>query len=221
MFRTMAAACVAACAMLGAAGSAEAAALIYTGSGTLDAYVGGNSPDDLQTGLAFSFTLTYDLDPAYFYLDLGSGQNGAQGGAAIGRPDLVTGVMTIAGVDYALSGGWSSAALQTTDVAQVSTALTQSLHVTFGAIFADQVLPLDLLQPPPGDLCLVATCYGGGFAIGPYGGQVSNLTSFTVTYDPDGGSGLFPVPEPSTWALMIAGFGGAGAMIRRRRAALA
>ncbi len=29
------------------------------------------------------------------------------------------------------------------------------------------------------------------------------------------------VPEPGTWALMIMGFGGAGAMIRRRKAALA
>ena len=29
------------------------------------------------------------------------------------------------------------------------------------------------------------------------------------------------VPEPTTWALMIAGFGGAGAMLRRRRAAIA
>jgi choice-of-anchor A domain-containing protein len=30
-----------------------------------------------------------------------------------------------------------------------------------------------------------------------------------------------PVPEPTTWALMIAGFGMAGAMLRRRRSALA
>jgi hypothetical protein len=29
------------------------------------------------------------------------------------------------------------------------------------------------------------------------------------------------VPEPGTWALMIMGFGGAGAMIRSRRKALA
>jgi hypothetical protein len=29
------------------------------------------------------------------------------------------------------------------------------------------------------------------------------------------------VPEPSTWALMLLGFGGAGALIRRRRYAAA
>lgn len=32
-----------------------------------------------------------------------------------------------------------------------------------------------------------------------------------------GGGGTGMVPEPGTWALMILGFGGAGAMIRRRR----
>jgi hypothetical protein len=29
------------------------------------------------------------------------------------------------------------------------------------------------------------------------------------------------IPEPGTWALMILGFGGSGAMLRRRRHALA
>jgi choice-of-anchor C domain-containing protein len=32
---------------------------------------------------------------------------------------------------------------------------------------------------------------------------------------------VMAVPEPATWALMITGFGGAGAMLRRRRAAFA
>lgn len=33
--------------------------------------------------------------------------------------------------------------------------------------------------------------------------------------------GVGPIPEPGAWALMILGFGGAGGMLRRRRAAIA
>jgi len=36
-----------------------------------------------------------------------------------------------------------------------------------------------------------------------------------------GGGGGAAVPEPATWAMMIVGFGAAGAMMRRRRAVLA
>ncbi len=42
-----------------------------------------------------------------------------------------------------------------------------------------------------------------------------------ATLSRGGGGGDAVVPEPGTWALMIIGFGGAGAMLRRRRAALA
>ena len=50
---------------------------------------------------------------------------------------------------------------------------------------------------------------------------IDNLTVSTfrarpsVIEEPVGGSGA--VPEPATWAMMIAGFGGVGAMMRRRR----
>jgi PEP-CTERM motif len=37
----------------------------------------------------------------------------------------------------------------------------------------------------------------------------------TVSFTPSVGA----VPEPAAWALMIMGFGGAGAMLRRRRQA--
>jgi len=37
----------------------------------------------------------------------------------------------------------------------------------------------------------------------------------------DGGGGGNEIPEPSTWAMMILGFGGTGAMLRRRRHAMA
>jgi hypothetical protein len=47
---------------------------------------------------------------------------------------------------------------------------------------------------------------------GSSGGNVL-LKSLTVT--------KAAVPEPESWALMIAGFGGLGVMLRRRRAQLA
>ncbi|MBL8556171.1 MAG: PEP-CTERM sorting domain-containing protein [Phenylobacterium sp.] len=62
---------------------------------------------------------------------------------------------------------------------------------------------------------------------------VNNLTVRVINFSQDGGnpSGLrveftgsdvgTAVPEPATWALMIVGFGGAGAMLRRRRPAVA
>lgn len=54
--------------------------------------------------------------------------------------------------------------------------------------------------------------------------KISSITfqSSNDAFEFDGLAGtLTAVPEPGTWALMIMGFGGAGAMIRRRKAALA
>jgi subtilisin-like proprotein convertase family protein len=46
-----------------------------------------------------------------------------------------------------------------------------------------------------------------GNDVGSYAGWTLSLT----------GESVGAVPEPATWALMILGFGGAGAMVRRRR----
>jgi hypothetical protein len=51
-----------------------------------------------------------------------------------------------------------------------------------------------------------------GFGAAPDQG----LTSFTAY-----GNGTFSIPEPGTWALMIMGFGGAGAVLRQRRRVVA
>lgn len=48
---------------------------------------------------------------------------------------------------------------------------------------------------------------------GNHGGKNFLLTDIAAT--------LRPVPEPATWALMLVGFGGLGAMLRRRRRAVA
>lgn len=56
--------------------------------------------------------------------------------------------------------------------------------------------------------CLSTTC--GSLTVAM---QTSNHVTVTYYYD--------PVPEPTTWALLISGFGITGAMLRRRRAATA
>ena len=47
------------------------------------------------------------------------------------------------------------------------------------------------------------------------GDEAWGIDNIKLTYDGHGGTG--GVPEPATWALMIAGFGLAGATLRRRR----
>lgn len=57
------------------------------------------------------------------------------------------------------------------------------------------------------------------------GAKVTSITFQSLEKDAfefDGLAGnIAAIPEPGTWALMIMGFGGAGAMLRRRRATLA
>src|SRR5262249_25478386 len=56
---------------------------------------------------------------------------------------------------------------------------------------------------------------GQVFSTGPIGSTRAASYGGTVNVE------AMAVPEPATWALMIAGFGGAGAMMRRRRQAVA
>ncbi|MBI1196456.1 MAG: PEP-CTERM sorting domain-containing protein [Phenylobacterium sp.] len=60
------------------------------------------------------------------------------------------------------------------------------------------------------------TAFSGGLAgLALYqGGRADNFGT-------DGAVGGGGVPEPATWALLVLGFGAAGATMRRRRAALA
>jgi len=64
----------------------------------------------------------------------------------------------------------------------------------------------------------------GGVPINLIGIDLNNYDWFQADSSGNGGSGdgvlalSVSVPEPATWALMLAGFGGLGAVLRRRRA---
>jgi hypothetical protein len=68
----------------------------------------------------------------------------------------------------------------------------------------------------------------GGFGCRRVGGppQTVNISGFSLNSGGEGGGGeggggTGAVPEPASWAMLIAGFGLVGAMMRRRRLALA
>lgn len=65
-----------------------------------------------------------------------------------------------------------------------------------------------------GDIWLGASNYSEclSWTCGPFDPHVSASFHLTVTYE------FTPAPEPTTWALMLLGFGAAGHQVRRRRA---
>jgi len=112
-------------------------------------------------------------------------------------------------------------------------AFTGSAHLTTGGTFIDlssaniqltagQAFVIDTLNGSNGNISLAAAPYAGGHLYLTLGAP-SDLTAccgttalaFQTFMDTSGGGGA-AVPEPAAWALMIVGFGGAGATLRRK-----
>jgi hypothetical protein len=165
----------------------------------------GNIKDALWfnlPGLAGNTSVTYNIS--------------APNGPAPGTGDYPTGGL-FTGANYSASGygqGWSSGhyAMRVQDSSGGGNLDYYSGHLTFSVTGN---LPLSIAslttgQPQTGavvfgaDLrqCITATC-----VTGPAGAILS----------PQPGG----VPEPATWAMMLFGFGGIGALLRRRRGVLA
>lgn len=208
-------AAVAAAALI-TAGPAAAATLIVEASGPtfgLDPHdrlgLGGGEFFD-QT---FTLSFVFDLDAADRFMS--TVNDTARSGSATGFPSSILASITIGGQLFTFSANFDNVALQgPAAIQQVLNSTTQQFLI--GSADGPDPFIADLTAPPAGNLCLVANCYGTATLSG---GLVAilNPTTYTVTYDPDGTGGGGTVPEPSTWALMILGFGSAGAMLRRRQ----
>jgi len=120
----------------------------------------------------------------------------------------------VVGEFYNLNFNWGAAQL-----ANRTGPTTEQLHITFGGQTADTgVLP-------------IASGGFSGWQTGHFQFQATSTSqtlSFLSVGTPFGlppiavldGVSLTAVPEPTTWAMMLLGFGGIGAMIRRRRQTL-
>lgn len=225
MFRTIAVALTMAGA-LAASSPASATILIGKITGTISSGVDvagtfGAAGLDL-TGQSFVIDFRFDTatpgavltdiidEDGYHYQALNS----------YGAPSLGLTTFTIGGVTLGITGT-EYAYLSSFDIPEgsvIGPGRTRefgaaSLGISFGiATSAEPTLPAGYLTPYDGSLCPLG-CTG---FFGLASGTTLRLApdQYTLTHGA-------AVPEPTTWALMIGGFGLAGAALRRRRTTMA
>jgi hypothetical protein len=116
-------------------------------------------------------------------------------------------------------------------------AFTGAAHLTTGGTFIDltsaninltagQAFVIDTLNGSNGNISLAVAPYAGGHLYANFGVPVDYSACCAITamafrsfMQAPGGGGA--VPEPASWALMILGFGGAGAAFRRKAGVIA
>lgn len=219
----------AAAAMSLAAAPASAAVLVVQQSGTFTGMdvnnILGHGFGEVS-GIDYTVSFTFDLDNADIQIEdpfMGLLLTSvASGGSNYGRPALATVDIQIGTYGRVLVGAKQSNASQgDPGLIQQSFFDLDDASVTVGASKSFWGVPVDVTAPLAGNLCEVANCYANFDLQNGVYGLASSVSSYTVTYDPEGtytppGS-PGAVPEPASWALMIAGFGLAGASLRRRR----
>lgn len=212
-------AAIAACGLLAAGqASAEVVTLTYGGSVKSGIDTGGVfAPAGTSlAGDSFSATLVFNGQES------ANGDIGARGGTLTGTANPVTSAtVTINGVELnvptlGLIENLAVAQLHLTgdvfegaiDAFEESSGSPGSgLELQFSRVFTGAITtaPFAFSSGAGVDGMLFGPVFGGS-----YGLTITNASSDQLP-------GIDPLPEPSTWALLIAGFGAIGAALRRRR----
>lgn len=200
--------------------SATAAMLLATGPAAAATYfvatAAGSFVTDTET-LPFELTLALKLNGVGGGIDLVNMVSFLESGDG---SRAMNATFTLDGIEYALSGTVQG------DARQSASFLEQILvgaggQFVIGANSPPVPLPMEAQLPPAGNICETLTCYGSAtISAAGLAGQLS-LTSYSAFISDALPSNVAAIPEPATWALMIAGFGLAGAGLRQRRAAVA
>ncbi len=127
-----------------------------------------------------------------------------------GAPITINGVTLTRGVTDMLTGSFTDGVITGKVVGGVDKAGSLTATVT------GYSSPIETL-PPNGSFDFTLTLRGRGLGW-IIDGPGQPLHTFNTN-----GSGTFSagVPEPASWALMLIGFGGVGAMVRRRKTSIA
>ncbi len=210
----------------GAAGTSSSATFFTTATGTANAVGGANTQFSFYdallpsfTNLATKFTASGTVTNAPASFDgttyTQTGLNGSFSFVYSGANTTLDGYNLVSNSTVLFSGTYNNAWIQGSGA---EGGLAVVLNNGGNATFSSGIINLASFNPALHSFSInlgnVSPNLGFVGQLGNANPGANALVSFRARA---GGAFTASIPEPGTWALMILGFGGAGAMLRRRR----